>query len=235
MKKGLIVISVSCFALLFIACNTTKTKGAGIKGQGSTIDTGKRVMVDYQGGTFGSEIPEWVKLVADGQYSEKVLSKSMPGVEEKKVFVVTNRGNKLNYIEQWTDLVKIETEVAGIMERITVKSVEATMSGSDNEDLQETIKMYRESLSSVRLSGLEKVASYWTKNKIVDDDGETIETFYEYYAVWGMDKKIFNNQLKEALKRIDETATNTAALKEKIMEDLMDSVSDGSITDAYQY
>lgn len=66
----------------------------------------------------------------------------MSGVENKKVFVVTNRGNKLNYIEQWADLVKVETEVAGIMERVAGKSVEATMNGSDNEDLQETLNMY---------------------------------------------------------------------------------------------
>ena len=87
----------------------------------------------------------------------------------------------------------------------------------------------------MRLSGLEKIASYWTKNKLVDDDGETIETFYEYYAVWGMDKKIFNNQLKEALKGIDETATEAAILKAKVTEDLLDSVTDGTVTDAFSY
>ncbi len=235
MKKliGLLVLATSIFA--FVGCASTKTKGSGIKGQGSKVDTGKRVLIDYQGATFGSEIPEWVKLIGEGQYSEKVLSKSMPGVENKKVFVVTNRGNKLNYIEQWADLVKVETEVAGIMERVAGKSVEATMNGSDNEDLQETLNMYRVSLTNVRLTGLEKVASYWTKNKLVDDDGETIETFYEYYAVWGMDKKIFNNQLKEALKGIDETATEAAALKAKVTEDLIDTVTDGSVTDAYSY
>ena len=235
MKKILGMMVIVASFLAFVGCATTKTKGSGIKGQGSKVDTGKRVLIDYQGATFGSEIPEWVKLIGEGQYSEKVLSKSMPGVENKKVFVVTNRGNKLNYIEQWADLVKIETEVAGIMERVAGKSVEATMNGSDNEDLQEALNMYRVSLTSVRLSGLEKVASYWTKNKLVDDDGETIETFYEYYAVWGMDKKIFNNQLNEALKGIDETSTEAAYLKAKVTEDLIDSVTDGSFTDAYSY
>ena len=88
MKKilGLLVLTASIFA--FMGCATTKTKGSGIKGQGSKVDTGKRVLIDYQGATFGSEIPEWVKLIGEGQYSEKVLSKSMPDVENKKVFVV---------------------------------------------------------------------------------------------------------------------------------------------------
>lgn len=139
MKKifGLLVLTASIFA--FMGCATTKTKGSGIKGQSSKVDTGKRVLIDYQGATFGSEIPEWVKLIGEGQYSEKVLSKSMPDVENKKVFVVTNRGNKLNYIEQWADLVKIETKVAGIMERVAGKSVEATMNCGDNEDLIDSV------------------------------------------------------------------------------------------------
>ena len=132
MKKifGLLVLTASIFA--FMGCATTKTKGSGIKGQSSKVDTAKSVLIDYQGATFRSEIPEWVKLIGEGHYSEKVLSKSMPDVENKKVFVVTNRGNKLNYIEQWADLVKIETEVAG-------KSVEATMNCGDNEDLIDSV------------------------------------------------------------------------------------------------
>lgn len=139
MKKILGMMVIVASFLAFMGCATTKTKGSGIKGQSSKVDTGKRVLIDYQGATFGSEIPEWVKLIGEGQYSEKVLSKSMPGVENKKVFVVTNRGNKLNYIEQWADLVKIETEVAGIMERVAGKSVEATMNCGDNEDLIDSV------------------------------------------------------------------------------------------------
>ena len=134
MKKILGMMVIVASFLAFMGCATTKTKG-----QSSKVDTGKRVLIDYQGATFGSEIPEWVKLIGEGQYSEKVLSKSMPGVENKKVFVVTNRGNKLNYIEQWADLVKIETEVAGIMERVAGKSVEATMNCGDNEDLIDSV------------------------------------------------------------------------------------------------
>lgn len=139
MKKILGMMVIVASFLAFMGCATTKTKGSGIKGQGSKVDTGKRVLIDYQGATFGSEIPEWVKLIGEGQYSEKVLSKSIPGVENKKVFVVTNRGNNLNYIEQWADLVKIETEVAGIMERVAGKSVEATMNCGDNEDLIDSV------------------------------------------------------------------------------------------------
>lgn len=226
MKKALKCLTVIAMAAMLLGCKTTQTKGSGIKGKAAKVDTGKRILVDYQGATFGSEIPEWVKLVGQGQYSAEVLNPVMPGVNGKKVFVVTNRGNNLSYIEQWADLVKVETEVAGIMERVAGKSVEASMVGSDDANLKETINMYRTSLTSVRLTGLEKVGSYWIKVKIVDDDNETVETFYEYYAVWGMDSKIFKNQLNEALKNIDQTTTESEYLKAKVTADIMDQVSD---------
>lgn len=229
MKKSLVCFTVIALAAsLLMGCKTTKTKGSGVKGKAAKVDTGRRVLVDYQGATFGSEIPEWVKLVGQGQYSAEILNPVMPGVGGKKVFVVTNRGNNLSYIEQWADLVKVETEVAGIMERVAGKSVEASMVGSDNAELKETIDMYRTSLTSVRLSGLEKVGSYWIKVNVEDKDKEVVESFYEYYAVWGMDSKIFKNQLNEALKHIDQTTTESEYLKAKVTADIMDQVSDES-------
>ena len=226
MKKTLYVLTVFALSAMLFGCKTTQTKGSGIKGKAAKVDTGKRVLVDYQGATFGTEIPEWVKLVGQGQYSTEALNPVMPGVAGKKVFVVTKRGNNLSYVEQWADLVTIETEVAGIMERVAGKAVEASMVGKDDEDLQETINMYRTSLTSVRLTGLEKIAGFWIKVNVLDSKKNVIESFYEYYAVWGMDKKIFNDQLKESMKHIDETTTESEFLKSKVTAELMDRVCD---------
>ena len=100
MKKLLVLLVLTASIFAFMGCATTKTKGSGIKGQGSKVDTGKRVLIDYQGATFGSEIPEWVKLIGEGQYSEKVLSKSMPGVENKKVFVGKVESGEIKSVTQ---------------------------------------------------------------------------------------------------------------------------------------
>lgn len=226
MKKTLYVLTVFALSAMLLGCKTTQTKGSGVKGKAAKVDTGKRVLVDYQGATFGTEIPEWVKLVGQGQYSTEALNPVMPGVAGKKVFVVTKRGNNLSYVEQWADLVTIETEVAGIMERVAGKAVEASMVGKDDEDLQETINMYRTSLTSVRLTGLEKIAGFWIKVNVLDSKKNVIESFYEYYSVWGMDKKIFNDQLKESMKHIDETTTESEFLKSKVTAELMDRVCD---------
>ncbi len=226
MKKSVLCLAVIALSALLFGCKTTETKGSGIKGKSAKVATGKRVIEDYQGATFGAEIPEWVKLIGEGQYSTEILNPVMPGVGGKKVFVVTNRGKNLSYVEQWADLVKVETEVAGIMERVAGKSVEAEMSGSDDESLKETLDMYRISLTDVRLSGLEKIASYWVKVNVLDKKKNVTDSFYEYYAVWGMEKKTFNDQLKQALKSIDETATESSYLKAKVTAEIMDKVAD---------
>lgn len=231
MKKSVFVIAVLFSAEILAGCATTKTSGSGIKGKEASVDTGKRVLIDYQGATFGKEIPEWVVQIGEGQYSEEVLSQTMPGVKENKVFVSVNRGKNLDFVKQWTDLVDIETEVAGIMERVAGKSVEANMIGSDNDELQKTIDMYRKSLTNVRLTGLQKIASYWIKINIVDNKKNVTDSFYEYYSVWGMDKKIFNDQLKESLKSIGETATENSTLKSKVTVDLLRNVTDGTVTE----
>lgn len=226
MKKSVLCFTVLALSALLFGCKTTQTKGSGIKGKSAKVETGKRVIEDYQGATFGSEIPQWVKLISDGQYSTEVLNSVMPGVNGKKIFVVTNRGKNLSYVEQWADLVKVETEVAGIMERVAGKSVEAEMAGKDDADLQEAIKMYRTSLTSVRLTGLEKVANYWVKVNVLDSKKHVIDTFYEYYAVWGMDNKTFKAQLEQAMQGIDETVTESAYLKAKVTAEIMDKVAD---------
>lgn len=234
MKKSFTFFACLWGAALFMSCVTTRTSGSGIKGEKASVDTGKRVLIDYQGATFGKEIPEWVVKIGEGQYSEEVLAPAMPGIEGKKVFVSVNRGKKLDFVKQWTDLVDIETEVAGIMERIAGKSVKANMIGSDDDDLQKTIDMYRNSLTNVRLTGLQKIASYWLKINIVDNKKNVSDSFYEYYSVWGIDKNIFDNQLKEALKIIDETTTEAATLKSKITVDLLGNVTDGTVTEVKQ-
>ena len=226
MKKSILCLSILALSVLLFGCKTTKTKGSGIKGKSARVMTGKRIIEDYQGATFGSEIPEWVKLISDGQYSAEVLNPVMPGVNGKKVFVVTNRGNNLSYVEQWADLVKIETEVAGIMERVAGKSVEAEMNGSDDESLKEALNLYRVSLTSVRLTGLEKIATYWVKVSVLDNKKNVVDSFYEYYAVWGMDNKTFKSQLEQALEGVEETATEGAYLKAKVTADIMNTVCD---------
>ena len=232
MKKLIYTVTLTLAFLALSSCTTTKVAGSGIKGKSASVKTGKRVIVDYQGATLGKEIPEWVELLVEGQYSQPVLKTVMPNLENKKVFVTMGRGDNLDFVQTWTDLVDIETEVAGSLERVAGKAVEAEMRGKasakgkdiDSTELERIINMYRASLVNVRFSGLERIASYWLETEVMD--GKKVQNdYFEYYAVWAMDENLFEKQLKSAMSKIDETSTEAKELKSIVEAKLKNSIA----------
>lgn len=223
MKK--IVFCALVASLFLTGCATTSVKGSGINQKADKVVRNKNQLLDYQGSTFGSEIPEWVVQISDGQYSEQVLKGVMPGLEKKKVFVTVGRGKNLEFVRNWTDLVEIEVQIGDTFERIVGKSVKASMKGTE-EDVQRKIDMYKEAISAVEVNGLEKIASYWVKKLVVTPSlekkgKETQEIVYEYYSVWAMDKKTYEAQLDAALQGIPDNTSEGEALKRALREDLL--------------
>ncbi len=226
--KRLAFIAIAVSALVLASCATTETKGSGVKGKAAKVQVQKSVLIDYQGSVLGKEIPAWVESLIEGQYSQESLKKVMPNVEGKKVFVAIGRGDNLDFVKQWTDLVDIEVEVGDTMQRVVGKSVEAHMKGAQKaegtdastSEVEKSIEMAKKAVSAVELNGLEKIASYWVLVQRTNKDGQTNE-FYEYYSVWGMDEKIYQAQLNEALKGISDNTSAGGALKDALVKDLM--------------
>ncbi len=236
MKKSLKMVMAAALAVAvmagFASCKTTEVAGSGIKGKAATVKKVKRQIVDYQGATLGSEIPQWVKLVSEGQYGQKVLSKSMPDLEGKKVFVVTGRGDNLDFVKSWVNLVDVETEVSGSLERVTGKVVTSKLEGNasakglqaNQTEVNKALNDYRIALQDVRIAGLERVAEYWTLIDVLEKN-KTVDSYYEYYTVWSMDQKVFNAQLEKSLEHIDEATTEAAELKRLVKEKLENELS----------
>jgi len=251
MKKLLIFASAITLAVSLLSCGSTKTvQESKFKGNEPDMKALKRQIVDYQGAEFGSPVPQWVVDLSAGQYSESALTRSMPDLKGRKLFVTIANGDNLEFVRQWTDLVQVETEVASSLERVAAKAVEARMTGSGAQEgnevtqkqtMEQTLNMYRTSLTSVRFSGLEKTAQYWTLSQKVNSKKEPVgEPYYTYYAVWTMDKALFDKQLNTAIKNIDETSTEAQELKaivrQKLSEELSVSSNDEEIkaeSDAY--
>ena len=244
MKKFLAFASAVTLAVSLLSCGSTKSvTESKYKGNEPDMKALKRQIVDYQGAEFGSPVPQWVVDLSAGQYSESALSKTMPDLKGKKIFVTIANGDNLEFVRQWTDLVQVETEVASSLERVAAKAVEARMSGSgaqegtevtEKQSMEQTLNMYRTSLSSVRFSGLEKTAQYWTLSQKIDAKKTPVgEPYYTYYAVWTMEKDLFDKQLDTAIKNIDETSTEAKELKaivrQKLSEELSVSSNDAEI------
>ncbi|MBQ7158029.1 MAG: hypothetical protein IJS09_01200 [Treponema sp.] len=234
MKKVFGIAAALLTLALFASCKTTTVKGSGLKGDDPKLAVGKTAIIDYQGRELGGEIPLWVKELANGNYSESALSKIMPDVKGKKVFVTIGYGDNLDFVRQWTDLVDVETEVTSSLERVAVKAVEAEMVGSTAEsgtktvspaEIQKNQDMYRASLSSVRVTGLEKIAQYWILSQVVDGKNVVTEPKYSYYAVWGIEKNIYETHIDEAMKKINDTTTEGEMLKKLVREKLVEKLS----------
>ena len=233
MKKFTRVIGLLCACVVLASCASREVKGSGVKGKEADMVKRNVKILDYQGSTFGKEVPQWVMLVAEGQYSSQVLKEVMPDVAGKKTFVTIGRGDNLEFVENWTDMVDVEVQVGDTIQRVVGKAVEATMKGGNKEvadkseptEIERTMNMYKQAVSAVELNGLEKKASYWVKRRVYDiDDRNSFQDDYEYYAVWAMDEKVFNRQLEAALQSVESNTSEGEALKQILRQKLESTV-----------
>lgn len=228
MKKLSIVAFALLSVFLVMSCKTTEVEGSGIKGNSPTVVKSNTVIIDYQGASFGSEVPKWVTMVSEGQYSQKVLSQYMPGLENCKVFVADGTGDNLEFVTRWTDTVDIETQVADTMQRIAQRATQTQMDASssstgdkaDPSTVTQTMTEVRRAISLVELNGLEKVASYWVKTSTTVNKDDTPVVLYHYYSVWAMDQEIYNAQLDSAVQSINDNTNEGQALKDYLLKQL---------------
>lgn len=243
MKKSILILSVVT-ALVFAGCGTTKTvKGSGIKGNAAKVQKSYVTILDYQGASFGSEIPQWVVEIGNGNYSAEALTPILPGISGKKPFVVVARGDNLEYTRQWADLVDVENQVGDEMQRIVGKAVSAVQKGrakqvGDTKDatvLEQELNMYKQAVSAVELNGLEKIASYWIQKEVKPSkNSKESKIYYEYYAVWGMNKKLYDIQIQSALDGVEDNTDEGKALKETLslkLQNMMITSNDETITE----
>ncbi len=230
--KKLIVLFAASAVLAVTGCGTTSSvKGSGIKGEEPEMATSKARIVDYQGSAFGTEIPQWVIQVAQGEYSESALSKVMPDLKGRKIFVTMADGDNLEFVKQWTDLVDVETQVGDTMQRVVGKVVSASENAQAKESGKETdpteverkLKLYKEAVSAVEINGLEKTASYWVEKQTGSQKDGNYKDVYEYYAVWSMDKSIYDAQLNAALQNVKDNTSESETLK-KMLKDKLSSI-----------
>ena len=244
MKKSIsVLVGVLAVSAMLVGCGTTKVAGSGIKGKAATVKKNYVTIVDYQGASFGSEIPQWVVEVGNGNYSSEYLSSVMPGISGKKAFVAIARGDNLEYTKQWTDLVDIEVQVGDEMQRIVGKAVSAAQKGSSKQvgdekeatKLEQELNMYKQAVSAVELNGLEKIASYWIQKEVKPSkNSKESKVYYEYFSVWGMDQKLYNIQIKNAMDSITDNTDEGKALKEALslkLQNMMVTSNDSTVSE----
>jgi uncharacterized protein YajQ (UPF0234 family) len=199
-------------------------------------------IVNRPGMALGSEIPDWVIAVTEGD--NKKIAKSLDiDLDESQIFVFSNQDSDLEFLKTWTDQVDVQRQVANSFSIAVGQSANAVFQGnSGNENnIQRSIDQTVKALSAMELNGLLKTAQYWIQfrkpkqgikvnSKSTDD---CYDYYYEYYVVFKMDRAIYDNQLEAALSGIEDNASETQLLKKALSQNLraplLDKVPDNSV------
>ena len=202
-------------------------------------------IVDRPGMALGTDIPNWVEAVTEGD--NKQVAKSLKiNEKESQIFVFTNQGDNLEFLKTWSDQVDVQRQVANSFSMAVGQSANAVFqgsSGADGTNVQRAIDQTVKALSAVEINGLLKAAQYWIQfrkpkqgvkvsNKSKDSD---FEYYYEYYVVFTMDRDIYDAQLEAALNGVEDNASETVLLKKALSENLRAPLIDRTRDDSVEY
>lgn len=235
MKKRIIA-----FAMALMALSSTSVFAAK-KGKEAKQ---KIEIVNRPGIALGTEIPDWVQAVLEGE-NKKVAKSLKIDLKESQVFVFSNQGTDLEFLKTWTDQVDVQRQVANSFSVAVGQSANAVFQGSSGDEnkkkmaIDQTVK----ALSAIELNGLLKEAQYWMQFrkpkqgvKVNKKSPESsYDYYYEYYVVFVMSRSVYDDQLNAALNGIDDNASETVLLKKALSENLRAPLIDKPVDPAVEY
>ena len=231
MKKILVI-------LLCLMC-VTSVFAAKAKEQKVKIE-----VVNRPGLALGTDIPEWVVAVLEGD--NKSIAKSLKiDLKDTQIFVFSNQGTDLEFLKTWTDQVDVQRQVANSFSMAVGQSANAVFQGSagDENKRQQAIDQTVKALSTIEINGLSKDAQYWMQFKrpkqgvkITKKSPESaFDYYYEYYVIFTMPRAIYEAQLEAALNGIEDNASETELLKKALSENLRAPLLDKAADDSVEY
>lgn len=226
--KRIILSALVAFAVtgMFTSCGSTSK----LKGEEPIMNTGRPEVIDYQGQTLGSAIPDWVVAIGDG--SQKRVRKSLDIDNSKEIFILQNKGNDLDFLKAWTDQVDARAEIASSIEQTIAQTVQSEMEvrQADEQLKTKAAKIYSATMTNVTMNGLCKEDYYWIKTRTpkLDVKNPVLPTDYNYeytyYVVYTLDKKLYEKQISEAMNDIDDNDDQTSFLKDVLSEKLKSTI-----------
>lgn len=201
-----------------------------LKGEEPTMNAGKPEVIDYQGQSLGSKIPDWVIAIGDG--SQKRVRKSLDIDRDQQIFILQNKGNDLDFLKTWTDQVDARGEIASSIEQTIAQTVQSEMEvrQADEQTKVKAAKLYSATMTNVTLNGLNKEAYYWIKTRTPKTDVKKAKVAtdyvyeYTYYVVYTMDTDMYEAQMAQAMDDVQDNDDQTSFLKGVLTEKLKSTI-----------
>ncbi len=231
---------IIAFAMVLAVISSTSVFAAK-KGKEAKV---KIEIVNRPGMALGTDIPDWVQAVLEGE-NKKVAKSLKVDLKEYQIFVFSNQGNDLEFLKTWTDQVDVQRQVANSFSIAVGQSANAVFQGSSGDEtkkkmaIDQTIK----ALSAIEMNGLLKESQYWIQfrkpkqgMKVNKKSPESsYDYYYEYYVVFVMKRAIYDKQLDAALNGVEDNASETTLLKKALSENLRAPLIDKPVDPTVEY
>ncbi|MGP1432097.1 MAG: hypothetical protein ACTTI6_10820 [Treponema sp.] len=175
-------------ALLVSSCTTTS-------GAQAAPMAPRPQVVDWQGAAYGTEIPEWARIILQGDAVDKI--QKMSEFSSKYIKFASARGQDVDLLKSWAAADAADTLSRSITQNVTSELGTAI---KGNKDDAATVKIAEQAIgifSSNKISGFEKSREFWVKMQ--QSSGKTE---FEYVVLYTIDKDNFQEQIDTALGKI---------------------------------
>ena len=193
------VLILSAGLMLIAGCTSTGAATTTAPRQASgNARTLKFEIIDWQGASFGAEIPEWAQIVlSDKEQLDRIAA--APTYKDLAVRTASAQGKDIDLLKRWVQNDIAAAVTREIAQTITVKSGQGMSGNKDSDkDAQKMLQDVMGVFSSVTLNGLEKSREFWVGRR----DKETGKESYEYVAVYVINKENLMLQIDRALGKV---------------------------------
>lgn len=203
--KTLSLVSVLFLTLMLSACGSKEAEMP-------TASSSEVILINHPQKAFGGEVPEWVRLVAGGG-SNTELSELY---DKYVVFTDTKQGENLDALKFWLNDFDINKTVSTQL-NTAFSSKAAAITNATADEIERSADALTAVTSKATFSGLKKESEYWLQYSTADDN-----TYYDYYVLYIMDKKLWNEQLAAIIKQL-------SAQDKKIVTPVLDKVTEAGL------
>jgi len=223
MSKNFVKTVLILSAGLMLIAGCTSTGAATTTAPRQTSGNARNLkfeIIDWQGASFGAEIPEWAQIVlSDKEQLDRIAA--APTYKDLAVRTASAQGKDIDLLKRWVQNDIAAAVTREIAQTITVKSGQGMSGNKDSDkDAQKMLQDVMGVFSSVTLNGLEKSREFWVGRR----DKETGKESYEYVAVYVINKENLMLQIDRALGKVAAKTEKEKAMLTDIKSAIQNSV-----------
>lgn len=193
MFKKLSLLALGCaVAVLSVSCDSTRPVVSDA--------SGKVEIIEHKGTAWGAAQPDWVMTVIEKSSDQKALGKAL-NIQGKKIWVLTKRGENLDFLKTWVDQVDARADIAASINQSVVDIVKGAEYGN-KEEMNQDIEHVSGRFALTSLNGLVRETDWWSRTRQMPVGSDRYTEQYNYMVIYSMDESMFEKHIRDAYKDV---------------------------------